>query len=272
MQKTTISNKGIVLREYIRSIAKFKILIFTYAKRDIKIKYSQTIFGIIWSLFQPLLLLAVFTLFFDKLIHIENNNVSYPIFAFGGIIVWQYFTFIVTSSGNSLIANQEIIKKVYFPKIILPISKTLAGMLDFTIALFLLFTLMAVLGQPFTYKLIFIPIVVAMVVIVGLSVSIWLGALTVQFRDLQHAVPYLASFGIWVTPVFYPTTLIPQPYSDWMYYINPFAVILKLFRWILISETAPPPAYFISFVGVFALLISGVYYFKKIENRIADYI
>jgi len=272
MAKTIIQNKNIEIMTYLSKIRQHRHLIYTLAKRDIKAKYAQTKLGWLWAIIQPLATLTIFVLFFDKLVHISTGDVPYALFAFCGIITWYLFTYIVNSAGTAIIQNQDLIKKIYFPKIILPISKTIGGVFEFGISFGLLLLLMLVMGQAITLKIIVVPLVLLLVLLTGLSVSIWLSALTVKNRDLQHLIPYLTNFAIWLTPVFYPTTLIPKAFESWIYYLNPLATVLKLLRWALLNDVPPEPIYFVSFIGVFILLVLGFLYFRRIEREIADFV
>lgn len=271
MPKTTINKKTIANRHYLKMILGYRSLIYALAKRDLKAKYTQTFLGISWAIIQPLIALVIFSVFFQGLIHLETGAVPYPVFAFSGMILWYYFSSIIHQSGNSLVANQDLIKKIYFPKIILPIYKSFMGLFELTIAFGLLLVIMLVWNVEISYKICFAPLIILLITFTGLTVSIWLNALTVKKRDLMHLIPYLINYGIWLTPVFYPSTLIPDPYQDWLFYLNPVATIITLFRASLFD--APFEwMYCISFIPVLLLFVSGIYVFKRREKNIADYV
>lgn len=254
---------------YLKKVWEYRAMILSFAKRDIKIKYSQTVLGILWSVIQPLTGLVVFTFFFDKLIKLDTLDTPYALFAFSGMISWYFFSYIVHSSHEALLVNQEIIKKIYFPKLILPLSKVLVGLVDFLIsfALFIIFALFFKVIPSWTCLL--FPIFLILNIVVGLSISIWLSAMTVRYRDFYHIVPYLINFSIWLTPVFYPATLLPADYN-WLLYLNPMAAVIAGFRWSLLGGDMPSVYYLISFVPMFLLLFLGIRYFIKIEQNIAD--
>jgi lipopolysaccharide transport system permease protein len=269
--KTIINSQPIGLKEYVRRVINYRSLIYALAKRDIKAKYSQTILGVIWAIIQPLIALLIFSVFFKGLIQLETGNVPYPVFAFSGMILWYYFSNIIHQSGNALLAEQDLIKKIYFPRIILPMYKAFIGLFELVIAFLLLIIIMLIWRVDISYKICFAPVIILLITFTGLTISIWLNALTVKKRDLLHLVPYLINYGIWLTPVFYPSTLIPEPYQDWLYYLNPVATIIELFRAALLNLPFEW-MHLISFVPLLILFVIGVYFFKKTEKNIADFV
>lgn len=271
MGRTVINNKSAKFGEYLRSVYDYRQLIFSFAKRDLKARFVQTKLGVLWMIIQPLIALAIFTIFFDQLIQLETGNVPYVAFAFSGMTIWYFFTNIVNSAGTALINSQELIRKVYFPKILLPISKVLVATIEFFVAFSLLIIIMLVLGMDFSPKIVFLPIAIMMTVLVGSCVAIWLNILTIKKRDLQHLIPYLTNFGIWVTPVFYPTTLIPEAFRDYIYYVNPIATTIDFLRSMLF-DLPFQWMYCVSFLPVFVLLILGIRTFKNIERNLVDYL
>lgn len=271
MGKTVINNKPSSFVEYLRSINQFRQLIFSFAKRDLKARFVQTKLGLLWMIIQPLIALTIFTIFFDNLIELETGNVPYVAFAFSGMTIWYFFTNMVHNAGTALINSQELIRKVYFPKILLPISKMLVATVEFFVAFCLLIIIMLILGLDFSPKVVFLPVAILMTILVGSCLSIWLNILTVKKRDLQHLIPYLTNFGIWVTPVFYPTTLIPEAFRDYIYYVNPIATTIDFLRSMLF-DLSFNWMYCLSFVPVLLLLILGIRIFKNIERNIVDYL
>jgi lipopolysaccharide transport system permease protein len=246
-------------------------LAFSFAKRDLKARFVQTKLGVFWMIIQPLIALAIFTIFFDQLIQLETGNVPYVAFAFSGMTIWYFFTNMVNSAGTALISSQELIRKVYFPKILLPISKVIVATIEFFVAFSLLIIIMLILGLNFSPNIIFLPVAILMTILVGSCVAIWLNILTIKKRDLQHLIPYLTNFGIWVTPVFYPTTLIPETLRDYIYYINPIATTIDFLRSMLFGLPFEW-LYCISFVPVFFLLILGIRIFKNMERNMVDFL
>ena len=254
-----------------RQLFRHRSVLFTLARRDIKAKYTQTILGLLWSVIQPLTGLLIFTIFFDKLIQVDTNDIPYPLFAFTGMVAWYFYTFIVNQGGTSLVDSQYLLKKIYFPRLILPLSKVLVGFIDFAVSIFLLIILMIIMGGSPGIRLFWFPVFLLMGIITGLSVAVWLSALTIRFRDFQHIIPYLINFSIWLTPVFYPTTLVPENYR-FILYLNPMAGVIAGFRWSLLGDQPPSLNYLIGFIPVILIFISGIYYFIKIEREIVDII
>ncbi len=271
MERTVISNKPIRFGEYLRRIFTYRHLIVSFATRDLKARFIQTKLGLLWMIIQPLIALTVFTVFFDQLIQLETGNVPYVAFAFSGMSIWYLFTNIVNSAGTALFNSQELIRKVYFPKILLPISKVLVATVEFLVAFVLLIVIMLVLGIEFSSKVVMLPIAVLMTVLVGSCLAIWLNIFTIKKRDLQHFIPYVTNFAIWVTPVFYPTTLIPEAYRDYVYYINPVAITIDFLRSMLF-DIPFEWTYCFSFIPVFLLLVLGIWIFKNMERNLADFL
>ena len=257
--------------QYLKKLWSYRNLIITFAKRDLKIKYAQTYFGIFWVLLQPIPSVVVFSFFFGNLIHVNTGVLPYPIFALIGLIGWTYFTNLTSGIGNSLIESQYILKKIYFPKLILPIAKALTGAVDFMIAFFLIIVAMALFKVVPSYNIVFFPLFFLFNILTGVSVGIWISALTFRFRDLQHVAPFVINFGIWLTPVFYPTTLLPQSLHYIMYF-NPMAMVIAGYRFSLAGDTVPDYHLLISIVPVLIILLSGLLYFRKVEDEIADFI
>ncbi len=271
MAKTIINNKPVPLSDYLRKVYASRALIFSFAKRDLKARFVQTKLGVLWMIIQPLIALTIFTLFFDQLIHLETGNVPYVAFAFSGMTIWYFFTNMINSAGTALIHSQDLIRKVYFLKILLPFSKILVATIEFMVAFILLIIIMLVLRMDFHFQLLLFPVAILMVIIVGSCVAIWLNVLTVRKRDLQHFIPYIANFGIWVTPVFYPASLIPEPMRDFMFYLNPIATAIDFLRAILFNLSFNW-MHCLSFIPVFVFLIIGIRIFKNMERNAVDFL
>ena len=271
MGKTIINNKSVGFGKYLRSVYQYRQLIISFAMRDLKARFVQTKLGLLWMIIQPLIALAIFTIFFDQLIQLETGDVPYVAFAFSGMTIWYFFTNMVNSAGTSLLNSSELIRKVYFPKILLPFSKILVATVEFFVAFVLLIAIMLILGMDFSPKILLFPIAIIMAVLVGSCVAIWLNVLTVKNRDLQHFIPYLTNFGIWITPVFYPTTLIPEAFRDYIYYLNPIATTIDFLR-SLLFDLPFNWTYCISFLPVFILLILGIRIFKNMERNMVDFL
>jgi len=272
-KKIITSKKHGIFANIIR-LYKFRRLIIIFAKRDIKVQYAQTFLGLLSSVLQPLTALVVFTFFFDKLIHLReqfNITTPYPLFAFTGMIPWYYFTMLIGNAGTSLSQSEHLIKKIFFPKLVLPLSKVLVGLVELGISMiFLIILLVAYQYEP-TINLLYLPIFIILNIITGLSVGIWLSALTIRYRDFHHFIPYLISFGIWLTPVFYPGTIFPAD-KTYLIYINPMAGVIAGYRWSILGENLPVVEYLVGFIPVIILFITGLFYFRKVENKVVDYV
>jgi lipopolysaccharide transport system permease protein len=268
---TVINRQQSGLFDYLKKAWSYRSVTMAIAKRDLKVRYSQAFLGVLWAVIQPLTGLVIFTIFFDKLIKIRTPGMAYPLFAFSGMVSWFFFSHIVSHAGASLVESQELIRKVYFPRILLLFAKTIVGLVEFGISMILLFVLMQILGFSVSWSILFLPLFVLLNIAVGLSIAIWLGALTIRYRDFHHIIPYLVNFSIWLTPVFYPVTLIP-PKLGWLMYWNPMAATIAGFRWTLTGGPPPASNYLLSFVPIVALLITGFAYFRKVEDEISDYV
>jgi lipopolysaccharide transport system permease protein len=258
------------LKSYLKKLWYYRYMIWAFAKRDIKAKYAQTFIGISWSVIQPLIALTIFVFLFEKIIPI-SNKIAYPysIFAFSGMVCWQYFTQQIVQAGTALHQEQSLIKKMYFPKLILPLSKSLSGLADYITSFFLLLLLMYWKGIPIHLQVLFLPIVLLLNIFVGLSLSIWLSILTIRYRDFHHIIPYIVNFGSWLTPVFYPATLVPNDYKL-LLYLNPMAGTIELFRWTLVGESTFQVAYLLGYAIALLFFISGILFFVKMEDKIID--
>lgn len=266
-----ITSEPVGVLEYIGQIWHNRALIKTLFIRDIKVQYAQTMLGFLWAILQPLIALIIYSLFFYKIIGINTGNVPYPLFVLPGILAWFNFTKIINESGAALVNNKDLIRKLEFPKIILLISKLLIGLVDVTITLVLFFIAQIIFGYPLQKTIVFLPFFLLINQLLGFSVALWLSALTIRYRDFFHVIPFIISFGIWITPVFYPTTILPAQ-LEYIMAFNPLAAVAGLYRWSLLDYPPPPVYYLWSLIPALLLLISGFRYFLKIESEIVDFV
>ena len=270
MKERIIDSKPESLSNWMQTLFEYRRLIRVFAIRDLKAKYAQTLLGFFWTLIQPLAGLLVFSLFFGYLVKIPiPNDVPYPLFAFSGMISWYYFTYIMTQGGSSLINNQELIRKIYFPRVVLPLSRVITGFPEFAVSFLLIGIMMPFFGVWPSWAILFLPVFALLNVVAGLGVAIWLSAITIRIRDFHHIIPYLVNFGIWMTPVFYPGTIVPEPYQ-FLLYFNPMAGIIAGFRWTLLNGPPPDLAFLPSFIFLFIFLFLGILVFKRAEKNAAD--
>jgi len=267
MIQTIITGEDSTFREYLAEVWQHRSFILTLAKRDLKIKYAQTALGLAWSIVQPLTAVIVFTLFFNVLMDMQTTY-PYALFVMSGVLCWGLFNYIFSHGSTSLTNNLDLIRKLSFPKIILPISKVVVGAVEFLFTLLLLIPMFIWAEIPLSWNILFFPVVIFFIILFSLGVSLILAASTLRYRDLQHIIPFLVNFGIWFTPVFYPVSLIPEQYMDFIY-INPMASLIGLFRWSVFGD----PISYLAISGMLIaviFLIIGVVYFKRVEDRISE--
>lgn len=258
------------LRHYLGRVWAYRRLAWVFALRDVRAQYAQTALGLLWAAVKPLLALGIFTLFFGWLVPLDQKIASpYPLFAFSGMVAWYFFTHIVTSAGTAVVTAQHLITRVYFPKLILPVSKVLTGMVDVGISALVLVVMMATWGVLPGWQVVLLPVFLLLCAMVGMSLAIWLAALTSRYRDFHHLLPYLVNFLIWLTPVFYPTTIIPGAYARWIY-LNPMAGVIAGFRWTLLADAPPPLEAWLGFLPALLLLLVGLWYFERMERHLVD--
>ncbi len=269
MKPKIISSAGNTFLPDLRRLYAYRALIYVFAQRDLKVQYSQTFMGIMWSLLQPLTGLLIFSFFFSYVVKVDTGGIPYPLFAFSGMISWYFFSALMAQSGTSLMQSQYLIRKIYFPKLVLPVSKALSCFAEFGISLALLFVIMLISGYLPQLSLLFLPVFIFLNLLTGLTVGLWLSALTIRYRDFHHIIPYLLNFGIWLTPVFYPVTLLPEKIK-FLIYFNPMAGVIAGFRWSLLGGEAPSVHYAYAFGLIVLLFFGGLYYFRRMETKIAD--
>ena len=255
---------------YLSSVWNSRSLIYTFALQELKVQYSQTMLGVLWAVLRPLIILAIFTLIFGKLMKLPIS-IPYPLFAFSGLMAWNYFNFIVNNGSGVIGSNQNLIRKFYFPKIILLFSKALVGLVEFLISLALLFALMVTLRFPFSIQILWLPVFILLNLLTGLTVALWLSAFSVRYRDINQFVLPLIGFVIWLTPVFYPVTLIPQNYL-FILFFNPLAGIIQGYRFALLGGDFLAVPYFYTFAVVALLFFIGLLIFIRVEDDMPDYL
>ncbi len=254
-------------------LRQYKDLLYILAYRDLRIRYAQTLLGLLWALLQPLATLTIFTIVFGRAVKVDTGDIPYPLFAVTGVAAWTYFAFVMKEAGNSVIAAQQMVKKIYFPRLVVPLSKALVGFVDFGIALFFVAVLMIYYGYMPSSSLIFLPVFVILNLLAALGAGIWLSALTIRYRDFQHIVPFLVQFGLYATPAAYPAKAVLQSLPEWLvtlYYLNPMAGIIEGFRWTLLGGDPPSAFAYLSFGLIFILFFSSLFYFKRVERVMAD--
>lgn len=254
----------------LRELCEYRELLYFLTWRDIKVRYKQTVLGAAWAIIQPFFTMVVFSIFFGRLARIPSDGIPYPVFAYCALLPWQLFAHAMSESGNSLVASQSLITKVYFPRLVIPISAVLGGLVDFAIAFIVLLGMMAYYGIVPTVAVLTLPLFLLLAVATALAVGLWLSALNVQYRDVRYTIPFLTQFWLFATPVAYPSSLVPERWRA-LYGLNPLAGVVEGFRWALLGKAEPPgPLLAVSVTVVVLLLIGGLYYFRRMEKSFAD--
>lgn len=256
----------------LKELWNYRELLFFLAWRDIKLRYKQTALGAAWAILQPLLTMIVFSVVFGELAKLPSDGIPYPIFTYTALLPWQLFAFALANSSNSLISSQNLISKVYFPRLIIPLASTLAGVLDFAIAFLVLLGMMAYYHIAPTLAILYLPLFLSLALLSALAVGIWLSALSVEYRDVRYIVPFLTQLWMYATPIAYASSLIPEKWRL-LYGLNPMTGVVDGFRWALLGmEIQNGLMIGVSAIVVLAMFISGLYYFRQMENNFADVI
>ena len=256
----------------LRELWEYRELLYFLVWRDIKVRYKQTVLGAAWAIIQPVFMMVVFSLFFGRLARVPSNGIPYPIFVYCALLPWQLFAHALTESSNSLVANERLITKVYFPRLLVPASSILGGLVDFVIAFVILLLMMAWYGIQPTWAIVALPGFILLAMAAALGVGLWLSALNVRYRDVRYTISFLIQFWLLATPVAYPSSLIPGRWRA-LYGLNPMAGVVEGFRWALLGKSEPPGALLaVSGTVVILILIGGLYYFRRMEAGFADVI
>lgn len=255
----------------IKSLWDYRELLYFLTWRDVKVRYKQTMLGVIWVVLQPLMTMLVTTIFFGKLVRVPSDGLPYALFVFAGLLIWMFFAKALTQSGNSLVGNANLITKVYFPRLIIPMATVLSGLVDFAVSFVLLLVLMLYYHVSLTMGIFVFPVLVLLVTMLALGSGIWLAALNVKYRDVSAIIPFLVQVGMFVTPIYYPSSLIP-PKWQWLIKLNPLTGIIENSRAALFGTPFDWHSLAVSAVLISALLLSALYAFRRLEKGFADFI
>jgi lipopolysaccharide transport system permease protein len=248
----------------------YRELLYFLTWRDVKVRYKQTALGVAWAVIQPLFTMLVFSVFFGKLAKVPSDGIPYPIFCYTALVPWTLFANGLTQSSNSLVGSSNLITKVYFPRLIIPLSTAFSAAIDFLFAFGVLVVMMAVYRVPLSTNLLALPLFVLLAVVTSLGVGLWLSALNVQFRDVKYVVPFITQFWMLATPIAYSSSLLREPWRT-LYGLNPMAGVVEGFRWALLGlRTAPRPILLVSSLAALLILVSGAFYFRRMEKTFAD--
>jgi len=254
----------------LREIWEYRELLYFLIWRDIKVRYKQTILGGAWAIIQPFFTMVVFSLFFGKLAKVPSDGIPYPIFSFTALVPWSFFANGLNQASNSLVGNSNLITKVYFPRMCMPIASVIGGIIDFTLAFSVLIGMVFYYGIIPSVHIIWIPFFLMLAFSTSLGASLWLSALYVKFHDVRHIIPFLTQIWLFATPIAYPSSLLKEPWFT-IYGINPMTGVVEGFRWALLgTDTAPGPIIIVSSLVAVGLLLSGAFYFRRMEKTFAD--
>ena len=254
----------------LQEVWKYRELLYFLIWRDIKVRYKQTVIGAAWAIIQPFFTMVIFSLFFGRLAKIPSDGIPYPIFSYTALVPWMFFANGLSQSSDSLVSSATLIKKVYFPRLAIPIAAVMSGIVDFLLAFCVLLGIMFFYGIIPTWHIIWLPVFIILTLITSLGMGLWLSAMNVQFRDIRYAVPFLIQFWLFSTPIAYPSSLLAEPWRT-VYAINPMVGVVEGFRWALLgTQTAPGPMIIVSAMAAFIILVSGAFYFRRMEKLFAD--
>jgi lipopolysaccharide transport system permease protein len=254
----------------IRELWQYRELLYFLVWRDVKVRYKQTVLGAAWAIIQPFMTMVVFSLFFGRLAKMPSDGIPYPIFAFAALVPWTFFTHGLNQASNSLVGSANLIKKVYFPRLVMPTAAVLSGLIDFVLAFGVLIGMMFFYGITPSAKILAIVPLILLAMVTSLGVALWMSALNVEFRDIRYVIPFLTQFWLFATPIAYPSSLLSEPWRT-VYAINPMVGVVEGFRWALLKTgTAPGPMIIVSSLVALALLVGGAFYFRRMEATFAD--
>ncbi len=253
-----------------RDLWEYRELLYFLTWRDIKVRYKQTVLGAAWAIIQPFFTMVVFSLFFGHLAKVPSDGIPYPIFTFTALVPWTFFANGLTQSSNSLVGSAQLITKVYFPRLVIPLSTVISGLIDFALTFLVLLLMMLYYGVMPTVHVLWLPFFLLLALIASLGVGLWLSALNVEYRDVRYVVPFITQFWMFATPIAYPSSLLSEPWRT-IYGLNPMVGVVEGFRWALLrSGAAPGPMIAVSAAASLIILIGGAFYFTRMEKNFAD--
>lgn len=254
----------------LKELWEFRELLYFLVWRDIKVRYKQTVLGAAWAIIQPFFTMVVFSIFFGHLAKLPSDGLPYPVFIYTALLPWQLFAYAMTQANDSLVTNQNLIKKVYFPRLVIPLAAVLSGLVDFVIAFSVLLGMMMYYDIALTAKALTLPLFIFFALTTALAMGLWLSALNLKYRDVRYCVPFLIQLWFFATPVLYPSSLVPEPWRA-LYGLNPMAGVVEGFRWALLGRSGGMgPLMVVSILAVLAILAGGLKYFQRAEKTFAD--
>jgi homopolymeric O-antigen transport system permease protein len=248
----------------------YRELLYFLMWRDIKVRYKQTVLGVAWAIVQPLLTMVIFSVFFGRLARMPSDGIPYPIFAYTALVPWSLFAYSLSQGSNSLVSGANLLKKVYFPRLCMPLAAVLSGIVDFLLAFAILVVMLLYYDVTPSLRILWVPLFVVLTLITALAVAVWSSAMNVRYRDVRLIIPFLVQVWLFATPIAYPSSLLSEPWRT-IYGLNPMVGVVEGFRWALLGvSTAPGPMVGVSALIAMALLVSGAYYFRRMDKSFAD--
>jgi lipopolysaccharide transport system permease protein len=254
----------------LKEVWEYRELLYFLAWRDIKVRYKQTVLGAAWAILQPFLTMVIFSIFFGGLAGVPSDDIPYPIFSYAALVPWMFFANGLTKSTQSLVSGANMVKKIYFPRLLMPMSAVFSGLVDFVLAFVVLLAMMLYFNVMPTLAIIWLPLLLLLGLVTSLGVGMWLTAMNVQFRDIRYVMPFIVQAWMFATPIAYPSSLLDEPWRT-VYALNPMVGVVEGFRWALLGvDTQPGPMILVSSVVAIGLLVSGAFYFRRMEKSFAD--
>lgn len=248
----------------------YRELLYFLIWRDIKVRYKQTALGAAWAVIQPLFTMLLFSLFFGKLAKMPSDGIPYPIFSYAALVPWTFFVHGLSQTTNSLVGSSNLITKVYFPRLVIPLASVLSGLVDFMLAFSLLIVMMLYYGIVPTMNALWLPLFLLLALVTSLGVGLWLSVLNVEYRDVRYVLPFITQFWMFATPIVYPSSLLSEPWRT-IYGLNPMVGVVEGFRWALLGTgSSPGPMIAVSALAALGILVGGTFYFRRMEKRFAD--
>jgi lipopolysaccharide transport system permease protein len=271
-ERVISAKKGLVAINF-SELWNYRELFWFLAWRDILVRYKQTVIGIAWALIRPIVTMIIFTIIFGKLAKFPSDGIPYPLLSFTALLPWQFFSNALTESSNSVVANSNMISKIYFPRLVIPAAAVISGVVEFLLCFFILIALMFWYGVTPTWSIVWLPLFFLLALISAFGIGLWFSALNVEYRDVRHIVPFIVQFGLYISPVGFSSSVVPDKWRL-LYSLNPMVSVIDGFRWTLLGGKTPlfVPGLLISSFIVFGILVTGLYYFRKMERTFADII
>lgn len=257
----------------LRELWEYRELLYFLTWRQVIVRYKQTAVGIAWALIQPIASTIVMTIVFSLILKVDTGDIPYPVFVLSGLIYWRYFSQGLIGAGQSLVNNSALVSKVYFPRLIIPISNTLSPIIDFLLSFLILIVTMIIFGTTIPAQIILAPLFIGMAFLTALAVSLWFSAVNVKYRDVNHIIPFVLQIWMYVTPIMYPISTVPEGLVRTIYRLNPMVGVIEGAQWSMIGSAAPDMGtMLLSFIGVVLLLVGGIIFFNRMERSFADFI